>query len=295
MPDNLKQGVTHPSRYEPDLNPTYQEFAEHYGVAVIPARSVDPKDKAKVEVGVKVVERWILARLRNRTCIVSRSQPGDRRTAQRSQRSRDGTFANSRRQLFEELDQPVLHPLPQEPYEYATWKNARVNIDYHVELEKHFYSVPYELIHQEIRIRATEHMLEIFHQGKVVAAHPRSQVAGRYSTQTAHMPEKHQKAGEWTPERLLHWAESYGPQTHQLVRSILLSRRHPEQAFRSCLGILHLSKQYPPAQVEHACQIAYEEKSLNYQAVKTLLDLIPPILNPRRCPPMKIPRPFYYQ
>jgi transposase len=278
VPDNLKQGVTHPSRYEPDLNPTYQEFAEHYGVAVIPARSVHPKDKAKVEVGVQVVERWILARLRNRTfySLAELNRAIAELLKELNEREMEH-LQKSRRQLFEELDQPVLHPLPQEPYEYATWKNARVNIDYHVEFEKHFYSVPYELIHQEIRIRATEHMLEIFHQGKVVAAHPRSQVAGRYSTQTAHMPEKHQKAGEWTPERLLHWAERYGPQTHQLVRSILLSRRHPEQAFRSCLGILHLSKQYPPTQVEHACQIAREEKSLNYQAVKTLLDLIPPI------------------
>lgn len=270
--------MTHPSRYEPDLNPTYQEFAEHYVVAVIPARSAHPKDKAKVEVGVQVVERWILARLRNRT-FYSLAEL-NRAIAELLKELNDREMEHlqkSRRQLFEELDQPALHPLPQEPYEYATWKNARVNIDYHVEFEKHFYSVPYELIHQEIRIRATEHMLEIFHQGKVVAAHPRSQVAGRYSTQTAHMPEKHQKAGEWTPERLLHWAESYGPQTHQLVRSILLSRHHPEQAFRSCLGILHLSKQYPPAQVERACQMACEEKSLNYQAVKTLLDLIPPI------------------
>ena len=234
--DNLKQGVTHPSRYEPDLNPTYQEFAEHYGVAVIPARSVHPKDKAKVEVGVQVVERWILARLRNRT-FYSLAEL-NRAIAELLKELNDREMEHlqkSRRQLFEELDQPVLHPLPQEPYEYATWKNARVNIDYHVEFEKHFYSVPYELIHQEIRIRATEHMLEIFHQGKVVAAHPRSQVAGRYSTQTAHMPEKHQKAGEWTPERLLHWAESYGP------------RRRTNWCDPFCSPAAILSKPFVPA------------------------------------------------
>lgn len=279
VPDNLKQGVKHPSRYEPDLNPTYQEFAEHYGVAVIPARVKKPREKSKVEVGVQVVERWILARLRNRTFFSLAEL--NRAIAVLLQELNDRPMEHlgkSRRQLFEELDQPVLRPLPQEPYEYATWKTARVNIDYHVEFEKHFYSVPYELIHQEVRIRATERMLEIFHKSKAVAVaiHPRSSVQGRYSTQNAHMPEKHQKAGAWTPERLLHWAESYGPQTHQLVQSILSSRRHPEQAFRSCLGILHLSKQYPPAQMECACQMAHEAKTLNYQAVKTLLELIPP-------------------
>jgi transposase len=279
VPDNLTQGVKHPNRYEPDLNPTYLELAQHYGVAVIPARVRRPRDKAKVEVGVQVVERWILARLRNQTFFslagLNRAIAGllpelNNRPMKHLEKSR--------RQLFEELDQPALRPLPQTPYEYATWKTARVNIDYHVEFEKHFYSVPYELIHQEVRIRASERMIEIFQQSKpqAVAFHPRSRVPGRFSTQIAHMPLKHQKAAEWTPERLLRWADEIGPHTRQLIGSILASRQHPEQAFRSCLGILRLSSQQPHAQMERACQMAREAKTLNYQGVKAFLEHLPP-------------------
>jgi transposase len=279
VPDNLTQGVKHPNRYEPDLNPTYLELAQHYGVAVIPARVRRPRDKAKVEVGVQVVERWILARLRNQTFFslagLNRAIAGllpelNNRPMKHLEKSR--------RQLFEELDQPALRPLPQTPYEYATWKTARVNIDYHVEFEKHFYSVPYELIHREVRIRASERMIEIFQQSKpqAVALHPRSRVPGRFSTQIAHMPLKHQKAAEWTPERLLRWADEIGPHTRQLIGSILASRQHPEQAFRSCLGILRLSSQQPHAQMERACQMAREAKTLNYQGVKAFLEHLPP-------------------
>jgi transposase len=290
VPDNLKQGVKHPSRYEPDVNPTYQEFAEHYNVAIIPARVRKPRDKAKAEVGVQVVERWILARLRNQTFFsLAELNRAIARLLEEINRRPMEHLGKSRREFFVELDQPALQPLPQKPYEYAIWKTARVNIDYHVEFEKHFYSVPYRLIHQEVRIRATENMIEIFHQGKpqAVALHQRSQVQGRYSTQTAHMPEKHQKAGEWNPERLLRWAESYGPQTHQLVQAILNSRRHPEQAFRSCLGILHLAKLYSPARLESACQAAREAKALNYQGVKSLLELPQPtqVTEPSTLPP----------
>lgn len=179
--------------------------------------------------------------------------------------------------MFEELDQPALHPLPQTRYEFATWKIARVNIDYHVEFEKHFYSVPYELIHQEVQIRASERTIEIFSKSKpqAVALHPRSPVPGRYSTQIAHMPPKHQKAAEWTPERLRRWADEIGPQTGQLIGSILASRVHPEQAFRSCLGILRLSSQQPRTQIERACQMAREAKTLSYQGVKGFLEHLP--------------------
>jgi transposase len=280
VPDNLTQGVKHACRYEPDLNPTYLEMAQHYGVAIIPARVRRPRDKAKVEVGVQVVERWILARLRNRTFFSLAELNGAITQLLEELNNRPMQhLGKSRKQLFEELDRPALHPLPQTPFEYAIWKTARVNIDYHVEFEKHFYSVPYELIHQEVRIRATERMIEIFHKSKpeAVAFHPRSNAPGRYSTQTAHMPIKHQKAGEWTPERLQRWAEEIGPHTGQLVQAILTSRRHPEQAFRSCLGILHLSKLYAHSQMETACQMAWQDKELNYQAVKTVLELLPPL------------------
>jgi transposase len=287
VPDNLKQGVNHPSRYEPDLNQSYLDLAQHYEVAVIPARVRKPRDKAKVEVGVQVVERWIMAALRNQT-FFSLSEM-NRAIAHRVEELNGRLMQHlgkSRKQLFEELDRPVLRPLPEKSFEYAEWKTARINIDYHVEFDKHFYSAPYELIHQEVRIRATERMLEIFHKSKKepVAIHPRRRTVGGYSTQKAHMPLKHQKAGEWTPERLQSWADSIGPQTGQFIGAVLASRVHPEQAFRSCLGILSLSKQYSHVQLEAACKMAREAKTLNYQGVKSVLELLPPASAPEQLP-----------
>ena len=195
-------------------------------------------------------------------------------------------LGQSRRQLFEALDRPALRPLPTQPYEFAFWKKARVHLDYHVEFEKHFYSVPFTLIHEEVRIRATERLVEIFHksQREPVAIHPRNPTPGRYSTLKAHMPTKHQKAGEWSAERLVRWAGEIGPQTAQLVLAILSSRQHPEQAFRTCLGILRLSGQYAQAQMESACQLAQEAKMLNYRGVKALLETLPPLPNPEAAP-----------
>ena len=282
VPDNLVQGVKKPCRYEPDLNPTYQEMAEYYALAVIPARVRKPRDKAKVEVGVQVVERWILARLRNRTFFsLAELNRAILKLLEELNHRQMEQLEKSRRELFEELDQPVLRPLPEKPFEYATTKTTRVNIDYHVEFEKHFYSVPYTLIHEEVRIRATEHMLEIFHKSKVqpVAIHPRSRVPGRYSTQPAHMPPKHQKAAEWSGERLTRWAGEIGSQTSQLIQAILASRRHPEQAFRSCLGILRLSNQVSRLQMETACQMALQAKLLNYRGFKEILEHLPPSVN----------------
>jgi transposase len=287
VPDNLRQGVTHPSRYEPDLNQSYLELAQHYQVAVIPARVRKPRDKAKVEVGVQVVERWIMAALRNQTffslgemnrAIANKLDELNGRQMQH--------LGKSRKQLFEELDRPALHPLPEKSFEYAEWKAARINIDYHVEFEKHFYSAPFALIHQEVYIRATERMIELFHKSKKepIAIHPRCRSAGGYSTQNVHMPVKHQKAGEWTPERLKSWADSIGSQTSQFIAALLASRVHPEQAFRSCLGILHLSKQYSQAQLETACKMAREAKTLNYQGVKSVLELLPPTFAPEQLP-----------
>jgi transposase len=279
VPDNLKQGVNKTDLYEPDLNPTYQEMAEYYALAVIPARPNRPRDKAKVEVGVQVVERWILARLRNRTffSLAELNRAILKLLEELNDRPMEH-LEKSRRTLFEELDQIALRPLPERPYEYATWKNARVNIDYHVEFEKHFYSVPYRLIHEEVRIRASEHLLEIFHSSspQPVAIHSRSRIPGRYSTLSAHMPEKHQHAAEWTEERLLHWAEEIGPTTAQLIGRILTSRQHPQQAFRSCLGILRLSSQYSQPQMESACQMALQAKLLNYKGLRALLETLPP-------------------
>lgn len=283
VPDNLKQGVKSPCRYDPDLNETYLEFAQHYGVAVLPARVRKPRDKAKVEVGVQVVERWILARLRNQTFFtLSDLNRSIRKLLEELNNRKMEHLGNTRRELFEEVDQPALRELPQKPYEYAIWKTARVNIDYHVDFEKHLYSVPYLLIHEEVRIRATERMIEIYHKSQIdpVAIHPRNPTPGRFTTKADHMPENHRKVGEWTAERLARWASEVGPQTTQLIQGILSSRQHPEQAFRSCLGILRLSAQYSKAQMENASQMAYEAKLLNYRGVKTVLKSLPSLSNP---------------
>ena len=273
VPDNLKAGVKTPSRYEPDLNPTYADLAQHYGVAVIPARVRKPRDKAKVEVGVQVVERWLAARLRDQTLVglaaanaslwVLLDELNDRPMRHLGQ---------SRRQLFEALDRPALQPLPAQPYEFALWKKARVNIDYHVEFEKHFYSVPYSLIHKEVDLRASEHTVEIFYRQQRQASHPRSALPGRYTTQAAHMPPAHQHYAEWSPERFLQWAEQLGPHTAQLIATILGLRLHPQQAYRTCLGILGLAKRYTPQRLEAACQLAWPAGIRSYKGVRNILD-----------------------
>jgi transposase len=273
VPDNLKAGVKHPCRYEPDLNPTYQDLAEHYGTAVIPARVRKPKDKAKVEVGVQVVERWILARLRNRTFF----SLADLNQAIRELLDELNTrlmkhLGRSRRQLFETLDQPALKPLPQQPYVFAIWKKARVNIDYHVEFDKHYYSVPHTLIHEEVYVRATERTVEIFFKGRRVASHRRANARGRHTTTSQHMPPAHQKYQEWSPERFTRWAQTIGPHTTQLVQALLASRKHPQQAYRSCLGLLRLAKRYGEDRLEAACRRAFPAGIHSYKGVKNILD-----------------------
>jgi transposase len=273
VPDNLKAGVKHPCRYEPDLNPTYQNLAQHYGTAIIPARPRKPKDKAKVEVGVQVVERWILARLRNRTFF----SLADLNQAIRELLDELNTrlmrhLGRSRRELFEMLDRPALKPLPEQPYEFAIWKKARVNIDYHVEFEKHYYSAPHRLIHKEVYVRAAESTIEIFFKGKRVASHRRSNTLGRHTTATEHMPSSHQKYQEWSPDRFTRWAETIGPHTTQLVQTLLTSRKHPQQAYRSCLGILRLASRYGAERLEAACRRALPAGIHSYKGVKNILD-----------------------
>jgi transposase len=287
VPDNLRQGVKSPCWYDPDLNPTYLEWAQWYGVAILPARVKKPKDKAKVENAVQVVERWILARLRNRTffSLAALNQAIRELLTELNDKPMQ-LSKRSRKQEFEEMDRPALRPLPAQPYEFAVYKMARVNLDYHIEFEKHFYSVPFALIHEEVRLRATENMLEIFHksQREPVATHPRSNAAGRYSTQSAHMPTQHQKVGEWNAERLQAWAARIGPHTAQLIQSALASRQHPEQAFRGCLGILRLSSKYVSSQMETACQVALAGQTLNYRGVKEVLENLPPLPAPESAP-----------
>jgi len=290
VPDNLKAGVTSPNLYEPDLNPTYQDFASHYGVAVVPTRVRKPRDKAKVEVGVQVVERWILARLRDRTffSLADLNQAIAALLVELNRREMKHV-GQSRRALFEALDKPALAPLPQRTYEFARWKKARVHIDYHVAFEKHHYSVPYKLTGKEVDIRATEKTLEIFYQRQRVASHPRAVSPGGYSTHRVHMPPEHQFYSQWSPERFQGWAQDIGEQTGELVRQVLNGRRHPEQAYRTCLGILGLAKRYSPERLEAACARANVAGIRSYKGVNNILkhqlDQVP--LDP--APPSPLP------
>jgi transposase len=248
VPDNLKSAVTHPSYYEPDLNPTYRDLGEHYGVAIIPARPYRARDKAKAEVGVPVVQRWIVAALRKRK-FFSLDEVNQAiaellvRLNQRPFRKREG----SRATLFAQLDQPALKPLPATRYQFGEWKTARTNIDYHIEVERHFYSLPYALVHQELDVHLTGETVEVLHRGVRVASHVRSYESGKATTLTEHRPKSHQKYLGSTPSRLIEDAQQTGPCTGQLVEAILQAKRHPEMGFRSCLGILGWRKPILPS------------------------------------------------
>ena len=272
VPDNLKSGVKSPHRYEPVINPTYQDLAEHYSVAVIPARVRKPQDKGKVESAVLVVERWILARLRDRT-FFSLGELNEA-IAQLLEKLNDTPFqklSGSRGSMFESLDKPALKALPEQRYQYAEWKEARVHMDYHVEIDKHYYSVPYQLVKKQLSVRMTDQCIEFFYKGQRVASHQRSQLEGRHSTQSDHMPEKHRQYAEWTPERLQSWAAETGPETEAIIRKVLSKRRHPEQSYRSCLGIMRLGKSYGNDRLENACRRALYADTCSYKSIESIL------------------------
>jgi transposase len=270
--DNLRAGVTRACFYEPLVNRTYADMAAHYDAAVIPARPYKPRDKAKVEVGVQVVQRWILARLRNRRffSLTELNQAIRELVDQLNDRPMRG-WGTTRRALFEQLDRPALHPLPPAPYEYATWKRCRVNLDYHVEIEKHFYSVPFRLLREEVEARITAKTVEIFHRGKLVATHPRSLRAHRPTTTTEHMPSSHQRYRDWTHERILREAAAVGHDAAALIELILRARPHPEQGFRSCIGILRLVSRYDAERVDAACARALALGTRSYSSVVAIL------------------------
>jgi len=272
VPDNLKAGVTHPSRYDPEINHTYQEMAEHYGVAVVPARVAHPRDKSKVEVGVQNVERWILARLRNQKffSLYELNQAIRELLVDLNNRKMDH-LGKSRRELYELVDQPALKPLPLAPYEFALWKKARISIDYHVAYDGVFYSVPCHLYPAEVLIRAAEKTIEIFANGKRVALHPRAHHQGAHSTIPEHMPSDHRFYGEWSPERFMRWAEKIGPETTKIVQIELKSRQHPEQAYRACMGILGFARRYTPGRLESACRYALANEIQTYRGIKNIL------------------------
>jgi len=272
VPDNLRSGVSKAHRYEPDLNPTYQDLASHYGVAVLPARVRKPRDKAKAEAGVLLVERWILAALRNRTFFSL--EEVNREIARLLKRLNTRPFKKlpgSRRELFEQLDRPALRPLPAQPYAFAEWKKVRVNIDYHVEVEGHYYSVPYQLVRKSLEARYSERTVECFHKGQRVASHVRSQLKGRHTTVAEHMPTSHRQYAEWTPQRLVRWAEKTGPATASLVQNILERRAHPQQGFRSCLGIMRLGKSFGEERLEAACRRALTLGACSYKSIESIL------------------------
>ncbi len=272
VPDNLASAVHKAHRYEPDLNPTYAEFAAHYGVAVVPARVRKPRDKAKVEVGVQLVERWILAALRQRTFFSLPELNGA--IAVHLARLNERPFKKlpgSRREAFDSIERPALAPLPATPYVFATWKRVRVNIDYHVEVDGHYYSVPYALVKHTLEVRLTEHTVECFHRGQRVASHVRSPLKGRHTTVAEHMPKAHQHYAQWTPERLVRWAEKTGPATAAVIGHILANRPHPQQGFRSCLGILRLGERYGGPRLEAACQRALQLNACRYKSIESIL------------------------
>lgn len=272
VPDNWKTGVSRACRYEPDLNQTYAEMARHYGVAIIPARPAKPRDKAKVEQGVLLAERWIIAALRHRTffdlgslnqAIVELRD----RLNHRPFKKREGC----RWDLFCQLDRPALRPLPAQPYCFGDWKTLRVNIDYHVELERHYYSVPYQLIGQQVDARWTAATVEIFHRSLRVASHARSTVPYQATTQDGHRPKSHRAHLEWTPSRMIEWAATTGPATAKLVETILASKPHPEAGYRSCLGVIRLGKTYSLQRLEAAARRALHLRACSYPSIKSIL------------------------
>jgi len=273
IPDQLKSAVVVPCRYEPGLQRTYEQFAQHFGTVILPARPAKPRDKAKIEVAVQVAERWILARLRHERffSLAALNARIAELLAELNARPMR-LYRASRRELFERLDRPQLRPLPAEPFVYGEWKvGARVSIDYHVELHGHYYSVPYALIHELVDACLTATTVELFHRGQRVAAHVRSVVRGRHTTEPAHMPKAHQHHLEWTPSRLITWARTIGAQTAALVEAILADRPHPEQGYRSCLGILRLAKRYGPDRLEAACARAGSVDARSYRHVDSIL------------------------
>ena len=272
VPDNLKSAVSKASFYDPDINPTYLDMANHYGTAVIPARVRKPKDKAKVEVAVQVVERWILARLRNRQFFSLRQL--NQAIAKLLEDLNNKPFQKlpgSRKSAFESMDRPALNPLPAQAYQFAEWKKATVNVDYHIEVDRHYYSVPNTLIKKKIDVRITNNTIECFYKSKRVASHIRSYHKGRHSTVKEHMPRSHQKWAEWTPQRFIRWAAKIGPHTQSLIENVLNSRAHPQQGFRSCLGILRLAKSYGNDRLEAACRRAVDIGGTSYRSVQSIL------------------------
>jgi len=272
VPDQLRSAVSKPCRYDPNINASYQHMASHYRTAIIPARPLKPKDKAKAENAVLIVQRWILARLRHQTFFTLADLNATIRVLLDDLNQRPfKKLPGSRLSQFKLLDKPALKPLPDNPYQYIEFKLVRVNIDYHFEFDKHYYSVPHHLVKKQLEIQATQDGVAAFFKGKQVARHARSLRQGGFSTQASHMPESHRRHQTWSPQRLLNWGGKIGPFTREVVQALLEQKKHQEQAYRACLGLLNLSKQYTPARLEAACQRALHIKAVCLKSIKSIL------------------------
>jgi transposase len=254
------------------INRTYADLATHYDTAVVPARPHKPKDKAKVEGAVLLVERWILARLRNRQFF----SLGDVNAAIRPLLDQlndkvSRHLGASRKQLFEQLDKPALKPLPTAPYVYAEWKKCRAGLDYHVAIDKHYYSVPYQLLKKELWARITARTVEVFHVGQRVASHVRTSGNGRHSTQREHMPAHHKFREDWTPQRIIARAARVGPNVATFAEVVMRERKHPEQGYRSCLGVIRLADKFGAARLDAACRRALEINARSYSSLQSIL------------------------
>ena len=272
VPDNLKSGVTTANYYEPEINRTYADLARHYGAVVLPARAAHPRDKPQVEVSVQIAQRWILAVLRHQTFFTLADLNVAIRTCLDAVNDRPMQAVGvSRRTLFEQIERPALRPLPSTRYELATWTPRRVNIDYHIEVEHNWYSVAYQLVHAHVEARVTATTVEVFLKGQRVASHARLLGRGRYSTQVAHMPRAHRAHAEWTPSRLIGWADQTGHATGRLVAGILERRPHPEQGYRACLGLMRLGRVHGLDRLDAACARAERLRSYSYRTVEHIL------------------------
>lgn len=273
VPDNLKSAVVRADRHEPDINLAYHAMAAHYGVAVVPTRPRKPRDKAKVEAGVLLVERWILAAIRKQTFFsLTELNEAIMELLEKLNIKPFKKMPGSRKSHFEEIDRPAANPLPARPYEIRAIKLARVHIDYHVDLEKHYYSVPYHFVQKSVEIHYSDTIVEIFQGGRRIASHPRLHKAGGYSTLPEHMPESHRQYARWTPERLASWAKAEaGPATALLAEQIMLSKRFPEEGFKAVLGLINLGNRYGTDRLEKACSLANQLHAYSYRTVKDIL------------------------
>jgi transposase len=272
VPDNLKSGVNRASFDDPEINRSYGMMAAYYGIGVLPARPRKPRDKAKVENGVRFAQTCILGRLRHQTFFsLAEANAAIAGACERINDHVVRRLGVSRRHLFETMERPALAPLPGDDYEFAEWRFVRVGTDYHVEYEGFFYSVPHGLIREQVDLRATSRTIEIFHRGQRVATHQRRYGGRRHGTDPDHMPSSHRRYADWTPERFRRWAASVGPQTEGLITAILAHRPHPEQGFRTCLGVLRLLRDLAPSRAEAISARALQIGALTSKSIASIL------------------------